>query len=71
MEIEIPTEYEPHPAQIPAWADDEWRFRLCFAIARAITLRDFDPVFVRELYFGDLPTDDVDGDGLPADAACS
>lgn len=57
--MEIPPEYEPHPDQIPAFvmtdADLE-RWRLCFAITRAVAQRD-DPVFARELYFGDLPTD--------------
>lgn len=60
--MHIPPEYEPHPYQLPAWADDVPRFRLCFAIGRAICQRD-DTVFVRELYTGDIPTHDLEGDG--------
>ena len=65
--MDIPPEYAPHPAQVPRWVtDDEQRrrFDLCFAITRAVCQRD-DPIFVRELFHGDLPTDDLDA-GLAA-----
>ena len=54
--VEIPDGYKPHRDQIPPYATDLRRFELCFAISRAITQRDFDPIFVRELYHGDLAT---------------
>jgi hypothetical protein len=40
------------------------RWNLCFAITRAAAQRD-DSVFARQLYFGDLATDGVDGDDHP------
>jgi hypothetical protein len=71
--VEIPPEYAPHPDQIPSWVTTDMqrqRFLLCFAIGRAICQRD-DPVFVRQLFEGDLPTDDPDGDGDPIDMAAA
>jgi hypothetical protein len=59
--VEIPPEYAPHPDQIPAFVtnDEELRrFRLCFGIGRGICGRN-DPIFVAELFHGDLPTDDA------------
>jgi len=61
--ITIPAEYQPHPEQIPSdvTTDEQMdRWKLCFAIGRAVTQRDFDPVFVRQLYEGDLPTGDLE-----------
>lgn len=52
---------EPHPDQIPSFiTNDEQlrRWKLCWGITRAIAQRD-DPVFCRQLYNGDLPTDDL------------
>jgi len=56
--LEIPPEYEPNPAQIPVWATDLDRFRICFAMTRAIAHRD-DPVFTKQLYDGDIDTGDA------------
>lgn len=57
MAFEIPPDFEPHDAQIPSWATDVERFRICFALTRLIAERD-DPIFCRELYFGEIPTGD-------------
>jgi hypothetical protein len=60
--VEIPPEFAPAPGQIPSWINTDaqrQRFLLCFAIGRVICQRD-DPVFVRELYEGDIPTDEPD-----------
>jgi hypothetical protein len=48
----IPPEFEPDPAQIPAYAKDVDRFRICFAITLQIAQR-VDPLFCRQLYFSD------------------
>ena len=60
--MEIPAEFQPHRDQIPAWATDDARFRLCFAITRAVAQRD-DPLFCKQLYDGDIPTDAPEFDG--------
>ena len=36
MAYEIPPEYEPRPEQIPPWAQDVDRFRICFAITMLV-----------------------------------
>jgi hypothetical protein len=60
MAYEIPPEYEPRGEQIPRWATDVERFRICFAITRLIAQRD-DPIFCKQLYDDDrVVTDDVD-----------
>jgi hypothetical protein len=60
MAYEIPPEYEPRDGQIPRWATDMERFRICFAITRLIAQRD-DPIFCKQLYDDDrVVTDDVD-----------
>jgi len=55
MSFEIPPEYEPHISQIPGWATDVDRFRICFATTRQIAQRD-DPLFTKQLYDGDIDT---------------
>ena len=47
--LEIPPEFEPHPAQILGYVKDLDRFRLCFAMTRLIAQRD-DPLFCKQLY---------------------
>ena len=55
--FQIPPEYEPRPEQIPPWAHDTKRFRICFAITLRIAER-YDPFFCRQLYDGDINTED-------------
>lgn len=52
MAYEIPPGYEPHPTQIPAWATDMDRFRICFAITALVAQR-YDPIYCRSLYDSD------------------
>ena len=52
MAFEIPPEYEPRPEQIPPWAQDVARFRICFAITRLVAQRD-DPIYCEQLYDSD------------------
>jgi len=59
--ITIPAEYQPHPEQIPSdvTTDEQMgRWKLCFAIGRAVTQRD--SVFVRQFYEGPMPTGDLE-----------
>lgn len=57
---QIPPEYEPRIEQIPPYAHDVGRFRICFAITRLVAQRD-DPIFCKQLYDSDeITTDDVD-----------
>lgn len=52
----------PHPDQVPAFVtnrEELRRWKLVFGITRAICQRD-DPVFARQLFFSDMPTDDPD-----------
>lgn len=56
---QIPPEFEPNPAQIPPWATDIGRFRVCYALTLLIAER-YDPIFCKQLYDSDdLSTDDV------------
>lgn len=58
---------EPHPDQVPAFVkndDDLRRFKIVFGITRAVCQRD-DPVFARQLFFSDIPTDDVAATAAP------
>lgn len=60
MAYQIPPEYEPRPEQIPSWAHDVARFRVCFAITRLVAQRD-DAIFCKQLYDSDeITTDDVE-----------
>jgi hypothetical protein len=60
MAYQIPAEYEPNDAQIPPYATDIGRFRICFAITRLVAQRD-DPIYTKSLYDDKrLVTDDVD-----------
>jgi hypothetical protein len=55
----IPPEYEPQPEQIPPYAHDSDRFRVCFAMTMLVAQR-YDPIYCKSLY--DDPrfvTDDV------------
>jgi len=56
--IEIPPEFEPNPGQIPAYATDVDRYRICFAVTRQNAGRD-DPLWTQQLYEGDIPTGNV------------
>ncbi|HEY1445018.1 MAG TPA: hypothetical protein VGF51_08960 [Acidimicrobiales bacterium] len=66
MTFEIPPEYEPHDDQIPSWATDIGRFRICYAITLRITGK-YDPVFCEQLYNGDIDTgeDIAEPTGMP------
>jgi hypothetical protein len=60
MAYQIPPEYEPREEQIPPYAHDIGRFRVCFALTRLIAQRD-DPIFCKQLYDDPrLTTDDVE-----------
>jgi hypothetical protein len=64
--VQIPLEFAPHPAQVPAWvntSEQHRRFDVCFAIGRAVCGRD-DPIFVRELFDGPIPLE-VAGTTVP------
>lgn len=56
--FQIPPEYEPRIEQIPPYAQDVGRFRICFALTRLIAERD-DAIFCKQLYDDPrLTTDD-------------
>lgn len=59
MPYDIPSEYEPDPAHIPASATDIERFPYLLAITRLIAERD-DPIFCKQLYDDDrISTEEI------------
>jgi hypothetical protein len=46
---EIPPAFEPDASEIPVWADDRDRFRICYALTLLIAQR-YDPIFCKQLY---------------------
>lgn len=57
--FQIPPGFEPRDEQIPAWAHDIERFRICFAITMLVA-QHYDPVYCKSLYDDErIVTDDV------------
>jgi len=46
---EIPPGFEPGESQIPGWAKDVDRFRVCYAITLLVAQR-YDPIYCKQLY---------------------
>jgi len=68
---QIPPGFEPDASQVPIWAADIDRFRVCYAVTMLVAQR-FDQVFCKQLYdnpnfvTNDVPLADPKREAHPA-----